>query len=340
MKKMNFLKVLMTLVLAFVVTGAFAQVAGGDYSEYDADTQAPTTTEYVTLHGAGTTLGYYALPDPTYHPNYNAGGGWALTADFTWSWTAPIDPGTVPTFAQPGDANYVEITYAATGVYEINVAETAPAAFGGCTDATPTVMDVTVIDPPTGDISIAPVGWQEITANQEYQICGDQAAETVTIDFVENVPDALASYSFQITETIELLDGAGTVLSTSQAETVIEEWALGSKLKATNLNGNGDATTLTNATFTTATPNFSFEFDSDALDVLQNAGIDARTRYTYKITRAGSTADPDFISAISHKSGYIDGLTYTAFTNDAVSFIVNPSPSTGPIYHIANDFNY
>ena len=341
MKKTNILKFALTLVMAFAISGVFAQVADADYSEYDGGAAAPNDIDYVTV---GSEMGYYALPDPAYHPSYSA-PGWALTAGFVWDWTVPTDPGTAATVEYPVatfPANYVEITYPVVGNYVVNVAERAPAAFGGCVDGTPTVLNVTAVAVPTGTMSIAPTGWQEITANQSYQICGDQLAEQITIAFTENVPNGLGAYSFQITETIELLDGAGNPTSATQAETVIEDWAGTSKLKAGNLDGNGDLTTLPSAAFVTATPSFTFTFDSDALNVLQDGGgTDARTRYTYTVTRSGDTGNNDFRSAISHKSDYLAvAPNYYNFTVSTVSFIVNPEPVTGPIYHINNTFNY
>lgn len=339
MRKINFLKGVLGVALAMLMTvGAFGQVADGDYELYDASVTAPTNVDYVTLRTAGsTTLGYYAQPDPIYHPNYNSGAGWLLTADFVWNWTIPTNPGTGAAVSGGGTpANYVEITYSATGNYTVNVAEEAPAAMGGCVDATPTVMNVTVINPPTGTISVNPAAtWQEITANAAYQICSSQSAETVTVGFNEAVPDALASYSFQITETIELLNGAGTVIATPQAETVVQDFPLASKLKGTNLGA------LPSAAFTPATPAFTYTFLTDALDVRQNAGTDARTRYTYRVTRSGDATQNGFVSNISHKSDYIAGaVSYYNFTNQTVSFTVNPAPSTGPIFYIPNDFNY
>jgi hypothetical protein len=334
MKKQNLFRLFSSVATAtFLISGLFGQVANSDYVQYDADQQNPTNIDYVTLRtGGSTVMGYYALPDPVYHPNYNALGSWALTPDFAWDWTVTPAMAT----AKPGDANYVEITYTAVGTYDVTVAEHAPAAMGGCSDATPTEMVVNVIAPPTGTASINPgVTWTAITPNQSYQICSPQAAQTVTVAFVEAVPNNLASYAFQITETIELLNGAGTVVATPQVETVIQDFPTGSKLKT------GNVGTLTAAAFNAATPNFTYTFSSDDLDILQNAGVDTRTRYTYKVTRTGAAAQNGFYSNISQKSGYIAGvLEYYNFTNQTVSFIVNPAPATGPIYYIPNNFNY
>ncbi|MBN1158027.1 MAG: hypothetical protein JXA61_01490 [Bacteroidales bacterium] len=339
MKNRIFLKTVFGVAAAMLLNlTLFGQTTfvDDDYEEYDSDTQTPTNIDYVTLKTGGTTMGYYALPDPVYHPDYNAGDGWVLTAGFSWNWTAPTDPGTAPNLGGGSPANYVEIEYLQAGDYEINVTEEAPASFGGCEDASPTVMNVSVIAPPTGTISVNPGGsWQEIAADQSYQICGDQLAQTVTISFNEAVPDALASYAFQITETIELLDGDGNVISVEQSETVIQDFPLDGKLKGSNLG------TLTNAAFVTTTPDFTFTFDTDALDILQDGGTDARTRYTYRVTRTGDAAQNGLVSNISHKSDYLAGsVSYYDFTNQTVSFVVNPTPSTGPIYSVPNTFNY
>ncbi|MHC1703418.1 MAG: hypothetical protein AB9846_05870 [Tenuifilaceae bacterium] len=331
MKKSTLMKWTFLFVAIFAFTSTFAQVAGTDYAQYDANLTAPTTIDYVTLKAPNTIMGYYAKPDPAYHAGYVT-PGWALTADFVWNWVNTVNPGTAATFAKTGAANYVEVTYAQLGNYTITVAEQASPAFGGCVDASPTVMNVTVVAPPTGTTSIAPVGWQQITLNQSYQICGTQLAQTVTVAFNEAIPNALASYAFQVTEMKETIDGSGANLTTPQAETVVQDFPLTTKLKGTNLG------TLPGAAFATATPAFTFTFNTDALVILQTLGVDARTRYTYKVTRTGDVAQNGFVSNISHKSDYLGAVNYYNFTNQTVTFIINPTPSTGPIYHIPNNF--
>lgn len=334
---MNFLKTALGVATAMLLTvGVFGQNPPTPYALYDASTTAPTNIDYVTLKTGGTTMGYYALPDPVYHPNYVTTG--ALTANFQWNWTVN-NGGSVTYPVATFTANYGQITYPAAGNYVVNVVEQASAAFGGCTGST-TTMNVTVVAPPTGTASINPGGtWQAITPNVSYQICASQAAQTVTVAFNEAVPDALASYAFQVTETKELLNGAGAVVATPQAETVVQNFPINGKLKGTNLGG------LPSAAFVTASPAFTFTFLTDALDVLQNAGVNTRTRYTYRVRRPGAavSADNDFLSNISHKSDFLAGAgneVYYAFTNYEVSFIVNPAPVTGPIYYVPNNYNY
>jgi hypothetical protein len=342
MRKMNFLRTVLSVATAMLVTvTAFGQVPETDYSVFNTDVTNGAThvdsTDYVTRKAGGTTMGYFAVPDPVYHPNYNAGGGWQITNGFIWNWVSAPATVTFTPAAPVTDTNYVEITYPdAVATYSISVAEQAPAAFGGCVDATPTYLRVSVINPPTGTASINPgVLWQVITPNVSYQICGAQAAQTVTVAFNESVPNHLASYAFQITETIEVLSGTGAVLATPQAEVAVQDFPLASKLKAGNLGA------LPSAAFNRATPAFTYTFLSDVLALQNYSGNPARTRYTYRVTRTGDAAQNGFVSNISQKSDYISGtVNYYNFTNQTVSFILNPTPVTGPIYYVPNNFNY
>ena len=324
MKNRFCLKTVLSVVMAMLLSaGLFAQVADGDYEEYDADVATPTNIDYVTLRtGGSTTMGYYALPDPVYHPNYNAGGGWALTAGFSWNWTIPTNPGGAASVSGGGTpANYVEIDYTATGSYVVNVAEQASAAFGGCVDASPTVMNVTVIDPPS-------VG---ITTADPSQACGDQAAMTVSMSFTEAISAALAGYAFAVSEVVDNIDASDNLIGNVSTTADFVDFPTTGKLNT----GNG----LTGA----ASP-YGYDFTTSALTV--EGGM--RTRYTYtlvKATDAPAAAADGVISAISQKSDYIavgggaDYLTY-AYSDSEIVIIVNPAPETGPIYYVPNDFNY
>jgi len=316
MKKMNILRTVLSTAAAMLLTlNTMGQVAGGDYTQYDANLTAPTNVDYVTLKTGGTTMGYYALPDPVYHPNYNAGSAWALTAGFVWNWAvAPAGP----TTNKPGAANYVEVTYTATGSFAITVAEQAPAAFGSCVDATPTLMNVTVVNPPVATITTA----------DPAQACGDQAAMAVTMTFTEAIPAALAGYAFAVNELIENIDASDAVIGGSLVDNdVFVDYPTTGKLNTGN--------ELTGA----ASP-YGFSFNTTALTVRNGQ----RTRYTYTAIKASDAPGPaadGVISAISEKSDYIAGVTSTyAFTDNQIVIIVNPAPATGPIYYVPNNFAY
>jgi hypothetical protein len=315
MRKINFLRTVLGVAFAtLLAVGANAQVANNQYEEYDNNVTAPTNIDYITLRtGGSTTMGYYALPDPVYHPNYDAAGTWALTAGFVWNWTVAPAMAT----AKPGAANYVQITYTATGNYVVNVAEQAPAAMGGCTDATPTVMNVTVVAPPVGVITTA----------DPAQACGNQAAATVALQFTEAVPAALAGYAFGVHALIENIDAAGNVLTTLVDADSIDFPTTG---KLNTGNGLAGAASPYTWSFTTAP---------------LNVRTAQRTRYTYTLIKASDApgaASDGLISAISQKSDFIAAnvLTYAFGAKSTFVAIVNPAPVTGPIYYIPNDYNY
>jgi hypothetical protein len=323
MKKSNIFKTVLSIAGAILLSaGAFGQVANSDYSEYDNNRTAPTNIDYVTLRtGGSTVMGYYALPDPVYHPSYVA-PGFALTPGFVWNWTIPTNPGTGASLSGGGTPeNYVEITYTAAGNYVLNVAEQAPAAFGGCQDATATVMNVTVVNPPVATITTA----------DPAQACGDQLAMGIAMTFTEAVPLALAGYSFAINETVENISATDVVLGGALVDNdAFLDFPTTGKLKTPALTG-------------LASP-YGYSFNTSALTVRNGL----RTRYTYtaiKASNAPAAAADGVISAISQKSDYVahaggaDYLTY-AFTDNQVVIIVNPAPATGPIYYVPNNFNY
>jgi len=318
MKKSNFLKTVLGIATAMLMTGnVMGQVANADYQVYDAVLQGPSNIDYVTLRtGGSTVMGYYAMPDLVYHPNYTGVGGYALTAGFTWDWT--ILP--AMTINKPGDANYAEITYTATGNYAVTVREHAPAAMGGCFDATPTEMNVTVIAPPVATI----------TTLDPAQACGDQLAMPVAMTFTENIPVALAGYAFAVSEVVDNVDASDNLIGNVTTNNAFVDFPTTAKLETPTLTG-------------LASP-YGYSFNTSALVVA--GGM--RTRYTYtalKATDAPAAAANGVISAISQKSDYVaeaggaDYLTY-AFTDNQIVIIVNPAPATGPIYYIPNNFNY
>jgi hypothetical protein len=315
MRKINFLKAVLGVAVAtLLTTGAFGQVnfVNDSYSRYDSDVNAPDTVDYVTLKTGGTTMGYYAKPDPVYHPNYTQAGTWALTPLFTWNWSV------VPamTIAKPGVANYATINYTATGNYVVNVVETAPAAFGGCADATPTVMNVTVINPPSAGFSTV-----------DDTICGDFAAQTIVMNIVENAPANWASWAFAVVRVTENVNAAGQRIGLALDSTTVNDFTLAAKGRRP-----------TTAGFGGVQPNYTYTITTPALTI-QNS---LRTRYSYRLYTATGATGTGIVSAISQKSDFLVSPTVNAyaFTDAQVVFTANPAPVTGPIYHIPNQFAY
>lgn len=346
MRKINFLKTVLCVATAMLVTSAFGQVQNPTYVAYDSTAAAPNDSDYVTV---GKTIGYYAKPDPILHPNY-VNPTWTLTAGFTWLWTNPIHASAAAVAPSSTTNNYATYAFATEGAYAIQAQEVASAAFGGCPGSKSRIW-IHAVPTPTGTLSTTPdvADWTIVTPNVEYTKCSTTTSvetETVTVSFFEKVPFDVASYAFEVTEEIDLLDGLGNVV-VNGAETVIENFDLASKVKNGDVTGD-DATSLPSAAFAQVTPhNFAYTFATDALAVQQNAGNSYRTRYIYRVRRAvaaGATTvetNNDFISNISHKSDFISGTpVYYAFTNNVVTYTVNPAPVTGPIYHISNSLRY
>ncbi len=304
MKRSTLMRMALLVTAMFMFSGAFAQILT-DYSEDEA------TAMYQT---AGRTFRLYVMPDPIYSPSYVAATNSNLGANSQWRFVYPValtgNPASNALVAQ----NWVEFTNPAVGVYTVDVTESNTLI--GCEDATPRTTTINVVAAPTATCPTA-----DATA-----YCGDQAAQTITLNITENVPNALAAYAFSVEELVEEIDGSGAVIVAYPANPIFVNFTLAAKAKSGTPN------------FTAATPNFTYTFSSSALTIRNNH----RTRYTYtfkKASDAGAVAD-GIISAISQKSDYIQGLTSYAFTDNQVVFIVNPTPVTGPVYHIPNAFNY
>lgn len=314
--KKNLLKTLLISTMMFFSFVSFSQVSDGNYSEYDANTTAPTTIDYATVNS---TVGYFVKPDANYHPEYMVGGNpadWTLTAGFIWNWTIPTNPGGNATISG-GANNYVEIDYAATGNYVINVAEEAPAAFGGCVDGTPTVMNITVLPVPTATIVGANVGGLNVTtADHEFYACGDQAAENITIAITETgVPAGLASYAYFVQKRTVNIDNVGAEIPASQVISTLVDHPTTSKYQTATADGGTEV------------------LSTGVMTVLNNA----RTKYEFTLFQPSDLATVEgIVSAVSHKSDYTSGTISTnPFTGTVtVVYIVNPAPQTEQIYHI------
>ncbi|MFP4557256.1 MAG: hypothetical protein ACLFNU_10325 [Bacteroidales bacterium] len=321
MKKQNLLKLATMMIAMFFMTSAMAQ---GDPADYDLISNDGDVS-YVTLDA---TIPLYVTPDNTFHPSWTPISN-DLTADFVWnfsddgSWT----DGTEISLAVTD--NYVEITGNTAGSYPINVKEQAPAAFGGCEDPTGQDFTVTVIEKPEAGI----VGdgtnntWTEPTAGYEYYMCGDALAEDLTVTITETgVPAALASYAYEVEKRVVNIDVSDVEDGATEVFSSVADHTIATKL-ATGTADGGSETVSTG--------------DMPVVD-------GKRTKYEFTLRSAtdytGSGAD-GIISGISHKSDYltVEGggeiTTYPFTGTTTVTYIVNPAPTTGPVYHIPNDFN-
>lgn len=308
MKKSTFMKLALVAVAMFVFAGLNAQIL----TNYENVSE----TVYQT---AGKTFRVYVQPDPVYSPSYVAATNLGIGAAARWTWNlgglTAVAPWTDNTTAIP--QNFVEISAPAAGSYTISVAESTTIGIG-CPDITPVTRDFVVIAAPTATI----------TTVDPAQACGDQAAVPVAMTFTEAVPAAFAGYAFAVEEVVQTIDPSDVVLTTVRTVANFVTYTTAAKLNTGNA--------LTGA----ASP-YGFSFNTAAL-VVEGGN---RTRYTYtlrKATDAPGAAAEGVISAISEKSDFVGGtvLTHPFGAKTTYVAIVNPAPSTGPIYHIPNNYAY
>lgn len=328
MKKTNFLKFALTLVMAFVLTGAFAQLATDN-----TDFVSSATTDYVTINQ---NLPYFVVPDANLSPLFDAAV--SLTANvnttFAWTYTAPTTGTATETNL---NNNYVELSFDEAGTWTIEAEET----FNTCA-GTAVSLTVEVIDEPTAIIagSVTNVNYTWSGASP-YTAClpATTGSETVTITITEdaNLPVAYRSYALLINQTVENVLAAD--LTTPDGAAISDtdwDYTVASKLKT------GHALLTANPTHTW-TPNdigtatSTYTIPTPALVVVN----DKPTRYTYTISPASDGPVGGIVSGISNKSDYgvaVTGYPFGATTS--IAYIVLPAPTTGPIYHISNTWAY
>ncbi len=320
MKRKGLLRIGLGVAIAmFVVNGLFAQVSNPDYALYDANETAPTAIDSVTT---GSTTGFYVLPDPYYHPDYNAVGGWTLTANFTWNWSFNgASGGSTINDADPND-NYVEIDWGAVSggtPYEVNVYEESSPAMGSC-QGDVTVLNVEVVAAPT----------VTFTADNPGTIIG---ADLTVCDGDARLADIVQAaftgfYTFQLDWDLEI-----ATLDASMAKDEYFDINYGSlgaiqDYAIQNQGSDGSQTTgIAASTYDLTVPTGGF--------LVQNSKT---TVFTYDIRGVNDR--------ISRKSDYLtnptaqlDSWSWYDTVVETIVITVNPAPDTGPIYHIPNDWN-
>ena len=165
MKKTNFLKIALTLVMAVAFIGVFGQEKPVHFSVDNG------TAHTVTVNKA---IQFFVTPDTYFNPNYTVGGGWVVTSTFLWNsdgtLTGTSNPGTDATYSSTSVIN-PDITFPVTGAYVIGARESADC------NGSIQLQTVTVIAAPSMDFG----GRADDLDN-----CGDLAAMDVLFDIDAN----------------------------------------------------------------------------------------------------------------------------------------------------------
>jgi hypothetical protein len=320
MKTNNFFKVLVSVVFFFATAAiSMGQVENSDYVSSVVSGSGVTDTVSV-----GDSVGYYIQPDPYYHPNYTAGNGWSLTDNFEWNFS--ILPAATLNQMQ-SDTNYVTATFANTGNYTLTAYEKAPIAYGGCQSAD-TALSIVVIDSSSFAVHSG-VGYID-TDIEECE--GDpNLSNVVGIDITNNGGNNL-NYNLQWSLTIFTLENDQTT-------------------KADYYNASKTAF---------GTPDTAIDYTAASPQVISNPGLHDLTHVAgneFTVLDNKTTVYEYTVSAIndrySRKGDYLslyasagapgfatnaDDFSY--FSSDAftITITVNPTPKTGPIFHIPNDW--
>lgn len=258
------------------------------------------TTQAADYVIVGSTMPYYARPDMLIHPNYTAVGTWALTPGYTWTW---VTPGCTQANATN---NYVEVTFpAAPATVNMTVAEQAPS--GGCADATPSTHTVTVIAKPT------------IAANGTYPEATMCNGGSFTL-----TPAPVTTYG-------DAADGGARVWYTVKSYNATwggAAWVVGAEVNANVLQVTQTNQVLASAiTLTEASATFDVQNSATTIYIVYANGL------TSDISRKS-----DFL-AMATNVDYANTTNMIAADVNIGRVIVNPTPSTGEIYHVKNDWS-
>jgi len=295
-------------VAALFIAGANAQIL----TNYVIQTGTGQSVDSVTV---GSTTRLYVYPDMVYSPSYVAATNANLGANERWTWYPSTDGSGVAVKAAANE-NWLEYTWAATGtqpvsVIESNISTTCP--------GTVTTINVEVIDAPT--VTFTAVDGTPIfgSAGSPFTFCeNDPRLGTDYPQATFTAEIATPRHQIQYAITVDTSSDGGATWSNIAARTQTYSGAAGTQQSAS-------ATTTHNLTVVTG----------GYISIANAGGIQRPTRFTYTINGVNDR--------ISRKSDYLTnsaaaatGWTWYDTVAETLVIIVNPTPVTGPIYHISN----
>ena len=313
--KSTLLKSALTVIAAFAIGSASAQWDG---------TTNYTNTDETIYQTVNLGMKLYVLPDDQFSPNYITDGSMSSLSQWRWetggtAWAT----GTTQLKDWTTGENYVELNAAAINAIGagktlvVRVKERFNVA-GLCESNTASTKTIAVVGEPsiaTFAGTNATTSWTVASANN-YTYCGEGLTETLSLTFTETgVLAAMALYDYGVAVEQEWFDGNMTSQGTADVTATYGRTA--------------DPTTSTN--FTAGTTH-----SVAAMPMHMTGTTKDITRYTFTLAVNSLTSKT---SRVSHKRAGVADAAYAVPTT-TITYTLYPTPTTGPIYHIANNFTY
>lgn len=277
-----------------------------------------TTGETIDTVTVGSTTDYYVYPDLVYSPSYNPATNANLGANEAWTWDLTAAGGSTDVTPGGSDANYIRITWTGTaGQYTVGVDESNTSL--SCAGSTTTIT-VDVIAEPTMAFTAADGGGVFGSAAAPFAFCeGDARLGTDVVQAaLTHGMNGSPSFQVQYELTVDTSADGGTTWTNIAGLTQTYSGAAGTQQAST--------TTTHNLTL----PAGGF------VAIANGGGLQRPTRYTYNLDGINDR--------ITRKCDYItnSAAAATAWSwfdttdQETLVIVVNPTPVTGPIYHISN----
>lgn len=305
-------KITRNLVAAFATTVLFAGLAQAQILTDYVQSTGVEATDTVTVNS---TTRLYVMPDPVYSPSYVASTNANLGTNQRWEWYPSADGSGVAIKAAANE-NWIEYTWgAAPTTYPISVIESNSAV--SCAGSVSTI-NVEIIAEPTVAYTAADGSGIFGSAGSPFSFCEGDArlgTDAVQATFTHGMTGS-PSLQVEYTLAVDTSHNGGGSWTNIPAMTQSYDGASGAQQAVTGTTHNLTA------------PAGGFVPLTD--------GVDYPTRFTYTLTGVNDR--------ITRKCDYLTNSAaaatawswYDTTDLETIVIVVNPTPVTGPIYHISN----
>lgn len=315
MKTINLLKAAMLCIATLCAAGAMAQTPTQILGVYE-------NVDEIIYQTTDKKLRLYVAPDPLYSPGYDATDNSGINGQSEWRWEKAGWTGTSNEIKPWTNENWLEMPV--TESLTIHVKERFGTA--GCEGSTATTKQIIAVGKPSATFgTLTMTGWEDEGSNT-WSKCsnGDDVIVKIPINITESSAHINArTYGTTYTTTLYEVDNAGNWKPNGTPQSTLSADASTLAITVDNNTNNGEI--------------------SFTLPMLKASGsTPVRTKYVIEFEGKLQSK----ITQLSDYRAYVAGggtgnpATYTSydFPGSTFTFILNPLPKTGPIYHIPNNF--